>query len=151
MLRKQAREKAKAQNETELTKGKEDEENPVMKDSDILKAASTPTSPNTKTQHPGQIIGQRQPGSTTDLISGEKTFFTKARIAAGQVDLEKAVQGPGSEGAGSEEGGEGQVEEGGGGGARQVVEDFQWLFKEELQAVLDPRDWAVVEKILAER
>ena len=113
-----------------------------MKGSDIFKAASDTTSQDAMPQqHPGQI---GQPGST-DLIAGEKTFFTKARIAAGQVDLEKAVQGPGAA-AGST--GQEEEEEGREG---QVVEAFQWLFKEELQGVLDPRDWAVVEKILAER
>ena len=55
---------------------------------------------------------------------GEKTFFMKARIMAGQVSL------------GSNELG---------------LTDFQWLCKEEVEKQVQPRYWSAVKDMLAER
>ena len=57
-------------------------------------------------------------------LRGEKIFFMKARIMAGQANLEDNKVG---------------------------VEDFQWLSKEEIQNTFDPQHWNAVKKILPER
>ena len=58
------------------------------------------------------------------VLHGEKIFFMKARILAGQADLKDNQFG---------------------------LEDFQWLAKEEIQKVFDPRNWNAVRSILPER
>lgn len=55
---------------------------------------------------------------------GEKLFFMKARIMAGQANLKDNVFD---------------------------LKDFQWLAKEEIKAALSSRDWNDVKNILAER
>ncbi|KAL9005387.1 MAG: hypothetical protein Q9188_001829 [Gyalolechia gomerana] len=55
---------------------------------------------------------------------GEKYFFMKGRIMAGQANLKDNAQG---------------------------LTDFQWLAKDELEKVLLPRDWSATKNILAER
>lgn len=55
---------------------------------------------------------------------GEKVFFMKGRIMAGQADISK-----------NELGGS----------------DFQWLAKEEVQRVVSPGYWSSVRNMLAER
>ena len=55
---------------------------------------------------------------------GEKIFFMKARMMAGQASLADNVFG---------------------------LQDFQWLDKEEIQKILHPRDWNAVKNILPER
>ncbi|KAL8720782.1 MAG: hypothetical protein Q9225_002415 [Loekoesia sp. 1 TL-2023] len=57
-------------------------------------------------------------------IRGEKYFFMKGRIMAGQANLKDNKQG---------------------------LTDFQWLAKDELQKTLLPRDWSAINNILAER
>ena len=57
-------------------------------------------------------------------IRGEKTFFMKARIMAGQANLEDNKFG---------------------------LEEFQWLDKEEIQKMLHPRDWNSVKNLMPER
>lgn len=58
------------------------------------------------------------------VLRGEKNFFMKARIMAGQANLKDNKLG---------------------------VEDFQWLDKEEIQNAFNPRDWSAVKNILPER
>ena len=58
------------------------------------------------------------------VLRGEKTFFMKARILAGQADLK---------------------------GNHFGLEDFQWLAKEEIQKKFHPRNWNAVKNILPER
>ncbi|KAL9131528.1 MAG: hypothetical protein Q9217_000542 [Psora testacea] len=55
---------------------------------------------------------------------GEKTFYMKARMMAGQANLKDN---------------------------KFDLEDFQWLVKEELQKAIHPRDFAAVKNILADR
>ena len=55
---------------------------------------------------------------------GEKIFFMKARIMAGQASLKDNKLG---------------------------IEDFQWLVKEELQNAFHPRDWSAVKNLLPDR
>ena len=62
-------------------------------------------------------------GKETSL-AGEKTFFMKARIMAGQADIR-----------GNETG----------------VEDFKWLAKEEVQKEVSPSYWAHVKNMLVEQ
>ncbi|KAL9028926.1 MAG: hypothetical protein Q9196_002772 [Gyalolechia fulgens] len=57
-------------------------------------------------------------------IRGEKYFFMKGRIMAGQANLKDNAQG---------------------------LTDFQWLAKDELQKVLLSRDWSAIKNVLAER
>lgn len=55
---------------------------------------------------------------------GSKTFFMKARIMAGQANLQDNVLG---------------------------IKDFQWLAKEEVQKAVDSKYWRSVRNMLAER
>ena len=56
-------------------------------------------------------------------LRGEKIFFMKARVMAGQVDLTD----------------------------NSMISDFQWLTKEEIQQHITPRDFAAVKNLLADR
>ena len=58
------------------------------------------------------------------VLRGEKIFFMKARILAGQANLEDNRFG---------------------------LEDFQWLTKEEIQTTFHPRNWNAIKTILPER
>lgn len=58
------------------------------------------------------------------VLRGEKIFYMKARILAGQANLKDNQFG---------------------------LEDFQWLTKEELQRAFHPRNWNAVKNILPER
>ena len=57
-------------------------------------------------------------------LRGEKVFFMKARILAGQANLTNNKFG---------------------------YEDFHWLSKEEIQKTFNARDWNAVKTILPER
>lgn len=57
-------------------------------------------------------------------LRGEKMFFMKARIMAGQASLENNQVG---------------------------VQDFRWLAKEEIEKAFHPREYAGVRNLLAER
>lgn len=74
----------------------------------------------------GQLSPTQHQQPTPDLIMGEKTFFMKARIAAGQVDLSSNKLGLKKNG-------------------------FQWLTREELQGVMGAGDFSAVRNMLAER
>ncbi len=58
------------------------------------------------------------------VLRGEKVFFMKARILAGQANLKDNLFG---------------------------LEDFQWLAKEEIQKAFDPWNWNAVKNILCKR
>lgn len=60
----------------------------------------------------------------SEEIRGEKYFFMKGRIMAGQANLKDNAQG---------------------------LTDFQWLAKDELEKALLPRDWSAIKNVLAER
>ena len=55
---------------------------------------------------------------------GEKVFFLRGRIMAGQADLSKNEYGD---------------------------QAFQWLVKEEIEPVVTPKYWSCVRNMLAER
>ena len=57
-------------------------------------------------------------------LLGEKTFFMKGRIMAGQADVKRNTQG---------------------------VADFKWLAKEEIQSLVLPQYWSAVKDMLAQR
>lgn len=57
-------------------------------------------------------------------LLGEKSFFMKARIMAGQANLKENKLG---------------------------LADFKWLAKEEVQKAIHPSEWAAVKNSLAER
>lgn len=57
-------------------------------------------------------------------IRGEKTFFMKARMMAGQANLKDNKYG---------------------------LQDFQWLDREEIEKALTSRCWTAVKNILPER
>lgn len=60
----------------------------------------------------------------SEELRGEKFFFMKGRIMAGQANLTDNKLG---------------------------LTDFQWLAKDEIQETLTPRDWNGVKNILSER
>lgn len=70
-----------------------------------------------------QVISSRLDGKGTDP-AGVKRFFMKARIMAGQANLQ---------------------------GNKFGLEDFKWLSKDEIQKEFHPQDWHAVRNILAER
>lgn len=57
-------------------------------------------------------------------LAGEKTFFLKGRIMAGQADLRENQLG---------------------------LEDFMWLAKEEIEETVPARFWGSVRNMLADR
>ena len=58
------------------------------------------------------------------VVQGDKTFFMKARIMAGQADIT---------------------------GNELNVEDFKWLAKDEIQKVVHPYYWSKVKNMLVEQ
>lgn len=68
-----------------------------------------------------QAIANKDEGGKTH---GEKVFYMKARIMAGQADLKDNKLG---------------------------LDDFQWLAREEIQEAIHPRDWNAVKNLLPER
>lgn len=58
----------------------------------------------------------------TTLVDGEKIFFMKARILAGQADLSIAQN--------------------------KTIEDFKWVSKEELETLVTPEYWLRVKNML---
>jgi len=74
-----------------------------------------------------QILNYAQPKQDAEKgieTLGEKAFFMKARIMAGQANLKDNQLG---------------------------LAEFKWLAKDEIQRVLAPRDWKAVKNTLAER
>ncbi|WEW61165.1 hypothetical protein PRK78_006655 [Emydomyces testavorans] len=57
-------------------------------------------------------------------LLGEKTFFMKGRIMAGQADVSSNTQG---------------------------ISDFKWLAKEEIEKHVNPQYWSAIKNMLAER
>ena len=81
---------------------------------------------NQDTTEPKQEQAQKQIRSVHDTaeLVGEKTFFMKARIFAGQADVNNA---------------NGQYE------------DFKWLAKEEIENKVHPKYWSRVKDMLVEQ
>jgi large subunit ribosomal protein L46 len=67
---------------------------------------------------------QVQPVHDTAEAAGEKTFFMKARIFAGQADVKEA---------------------------NGNYEDFKWLAKEEIQKKVHPKYWSRIKNMLVEQ
>lgn len=79
-------------------------------------AGKTPASPASTPPAP--------PPPQEITLAGEKTFFMKGRIMAGQADIKANELG---------------------------VEDFKWLAKEEIQKEVSPQYWANVKNMLVEQ
>jgi large subunit ribosomal protein L46 len=80
------------------------------------KAGKTPASP--ASTPPAPLPSQEM------TLAGEKTFFMKGRIMAGQADITANELG---------------------------VEDFKWLAKEEVQKEVSPQYWANVKNMLVQQ
>lgn len=74
--------------------------------------------------HVYKLRKPRSDEETGMQLLGEKTFFMKSRIMAGQADL---------------------VEN------RQDLKDFKWLAKEEIQPLVSPQYWSAIKDMLTER
>lgn len=73
----------------------------------------------------GYLIQKPRLGDDSSLVkSGEKTFFMRGRIMAGQADLTGNVFG---------------------------LSDFQWLTKQEAGKRLHPKYYSAVEKMMSDR
>ena len=68
-----------------------------------------------------QGIANEREGS---VLRGEKIFFMKARIMAGQANIKDNPF---------------------------LLQDFQWMTKEEIQKTFHPRNWNAVKNVLPER
>lgn len=77
------------------------------------------TNPSTQAAPSKQELAQSE-----TMIDGEKTFFMKARIMAGQADLAAAK--------------ENGVD----------IEDFKWLSKDEIESQVAPEYWVRVKNML---
>ena len=84
-------------------------------------SSSTQDTTSSITRKVATLQSDKAPAAT---LLGEKTFFMKARIMAGQADLKDNKFG---------------------------LVDFKWLAKEEIRGVLDPREWNAVKNCLYER
>ena len=87
--------------------------------------------------------------TTQSLIDGEKTFFMKARIMAGQADLSysasSSVEGSSPKQATTSraDGKDKTLNMG-----VEEIEDFNWLSKEEVEATVHPDYWRGVKHML---
>jgi hypothetical protein len=114
-------------------------------------AASAPLTPEpSKTTETTPADPENQ---TQSLINGEKTFFMKARIMAGQADLsysaESTSQGDAKDTAASPTGVERSDRKGAAADLGvDEIEDFRWLAKEEVEAVVHPEYWRGVRHML---
>lgn len=89
------------------------------KPQDPKKAKTTEASkPTTKTPVKKDVAATND----TALVDGEKTFFMKARILAGQADLSIAQN--------------------------KNIEDFRWVSKEEVEMLVAPEYWLRVKNML---
>ena len=106
------------------------------------RAAATDEAPPSPLPPIPSSSSQQSPQSSrsSDPILGSKTFFMKARIAAGQVDL-SSVAASSKPGTGSSASSR----------SSPSPTDFQWLCREELEGVLSHGDWSAVRGCLAER
>ena len=77
-----------------------------------------------KTPEEPSLAASSPASSQEPSVAGEKTFFMKGRILAGQADISANVFG---------------------------VEDFKWLVKEEVQKEVSPQYWAQVKNMLVEQ
>jgi large subunit ribosomal protein L46 len=67
--------------------------------------------------------------SSKDEVTGEKTFFLKARIFAGQVDVNYKL---------------GKVQ-------MTPYDDFQWLTKQEIEPMVHSKYWSAIKDMLVEQ
>jgi large subunit ribosomal protein L46 len=77
----------------------------------------------------GHLRVDHRPNEATDVVNGarklgDKTFFMKARIMAGQADLKGNSFG---------------------------LKDFKWLAKEEIQKHVTPKYWNAIRNMFPER
>lgn len=88
------------------------------------KSSSEATKSTTETSKASTSVPLQQDLATrgSSLVDGEKTFFMKARIMAGQADLAIAKE--------------------------KNVEDFKWVSKDEVEKLVDPEYWIKVKNML---
>lgn len=80
---------------------------------------------NAQTSSQATSSAPPNPSPSQELsLAGEKTFFMKSRIMAGQAEIKTNELG---------------------------VEDFKWLAKEEIQKEVSPQYWADVKNMLVEQ
>lgn len=72
----------------------------------------------------GQSFAEKTAAKNGVEQLGEKTFFMKARIMAGQADLQRNELG---------------------------LQDFGWLAKEEVKPLVTPDYWTAIRNMMAER
>ena len=94
---------------------------PKVLDSNTSSSSSSSTPQPADSSPPGTTALDRK--STTEL-AGEKTFFMKGRIMAGQANLDANKLG---------------------------LTQFRWLTKGEIQGLVSPRYWAAVRNMLVDR
>ena len=70
------------------------------------------------------VLNPRPATDKAPEVKGEKTFFMKGRIMAGQADVSKNVLG---------------------------YDNFKWLTREEIQRLVRPKYFSYVKNMLAER
>lgn len=74
------------------------------------------------------------------MVDGEKTFFMKARIMAGQADLSHAAkEAEKRKPKETKDQGVMKIEE---------IEDFKWLSKDEVEQVVHPDYWIRIKNML---
>ena len=89
----------------------------------IFNRNTQPMNTNNKDQSSTSITSDKEEHSS-DLDLGQKTFFIKSRILAGQADINSNTLD---------------------------ILDYQWLSKDEIEKVVSPQYWRQVRNMLAER
>jgi len=96
--------------------------------------APPPGTATTKKSHASEDAPLKQElARSNTMVDGEKTFFMKARIMAGQADLSASSAAKEGDAAPA---------------ADEVIEDFKWLSKEEVQKHVRPDYWARIKNML---
>jgi large subunit ribosomal protein L46 len=90
----------------------------------IQPKAQDPKASTETSQTPSKTTSKQGLAAAQDatLVDGEKIFFMKARILAGQADLSIAQN--------------------------KTIEDFKWVSKEELETLVAPEYWLRVKNML---
>ena len=101
----------------------------MIRYNDFHSRSDTEEHPTSTSSTPGDAEPLADSESESPSSLGEKTFFMKARIFAGQADVSKGVMGE-------------EAEE---------IEDFRWLSKDEIKEMVIPGYWARIKNMLADQ
>lgn len=82
----------------------------------------------------------------TVLMNGEKTFFMKARIMAGQADLSAASANATATEKNADKKEKNNAPKGA--AEQEEIEDFRWLSKDEVEVLVHPDYWKGVKNML---